>query len=183
MYLYKLLKCLVPAEARRECHTPWNSSYQMVVSDMWLLGIVSKCSQRASSALNTWVISPTHFKIYITFPPPPMPTYITFLFVDCMCECTHAHSTVHLWRTDDKFQKFVLSFHLVSPRDWTQVVRLTGKHSWAISPTLILISKCSESLQLRPLILILGLIISWTNNTLSMISIWSSLKLDLWARL
>lgn len=45
-------------EARRGHQVGWNSSYQMVVSHLWMLGIEPQPYARASSALNHWGVSP-----------------------------------------------------------------------------------------------------------------------------
>ena len=42
---------LLPVEPRREYHVPWNHSYRQLYI-MWVLGIESRSSGKAASALN-----------------------------------------------------------------------------------------------------------------------------------
>jgi hypothetical protein len=45
--------------------------------------------------------------------------------------CRHTHPAL-VWRSEDNWTTFrsglVLSFHLVGPGDWTQIIRVGGKH-------------------------------------------------------
>lgn len=55
--------------------------------------------------------------------------FVTFLLYVCVC----MHAMVHVCRSEDNFQKLVLSFYQVDPNDRTQVVRLGGTHSYPLS--------------------------------------------------
>ena len=43
------------------------------------------------------------------------------------------HATVHMWQSGDILRQLVLSFHCVGPRDWTQVLILSGWHPYLLS--------------------------------------------------
>lgn len=42
--------------------------------------------------------------------------------------CVCADAMAPLWRSEDSFWKFVLSFHDMRPRNWTRVVRIGSGH-------------------------------------------------------
>lgn len=60
-----------------------------------------------------------HFKISLF-------VYCFFCCVRCVCTRAGVYSCamVHEWRSEDNLLGSILSFHYVSPRDETQVIRL-----------------------------------------------------------
>ena len=58
IYVYHVHPWMVPLEARREHHIPWNWSYRWLWATKWLLGTELKSSARAICAVYCLAISP-----------------------------------------------------------------------------------------------------------------------------
>ena len=48
----------------------------------------------------------------------------------CACTRVNSHAMLCVWRPEDDFYESYLSFHCVSPRVQTQVVRVGNKHPY-----------------------------------------------------
>lgn len=58
-----------------------------------------------------------------------------FLFMWCVCACTHVytHATVHGGRSEDNAGKLVLSFHPLGSKDAIQVIRFGSEHLYSLN--------------------------------------------------
>lgn len=54
------------------------------------------------------------------------------MFISFVCVAGHLPQCT--WESEENLEQSVLSFHLVDPRDRTQIVRLGSKHLYLLSP-------------------------------------------------
>lgn len=47
--------------------------------------------------------------------------FFIYIFSECFCHM------LHMWRSEDKFQEWILCFHRVCSKDWIQFVRVGNK--------------------------------------------------------
>lgn len=67
--------------------------------------------------------------------------YTFHYIVECVCVCvytrahTHTHtlSTVCVGKSEENLQKLLLSHNCMDPRDWTKIIRPSGKHLYLLS--------------------------------------------------
>lgn len=79
------------------------------------------------------------FSLMALIPSHATSTDFFFCFITCICyvyvytymfacsKCGHAHTTAHMWKSEDRFRKPVASCY-VGPRDRIQDVRCNSKH-------------------------------------------------------
>lgn len=63
-----------------------------------------------------------HLSVDVLFKRTETKHHITIMH--CVCVCGGASQGPCIWRSEDKWEKFVLSLHHVGPRDQSQVIRL-----------------------------------------------------------
>lgn len=118
--------------------------------------VLSLCLFETRSPSLGW--PPTHYvgpvkkrlELLILLLPPPKPPkcwnywHVPTTFICCCCYLPlficlfvyvykYTHPVEHVWRSKGNFQEWVLSFHHVASRDWTQVIRLVGKGFYPLS--------------------------------------------------
>lgn len=57
---------------------------------------------------------------------------VTFKIFLNLCSCVHLHAVVCMWRLEDSLWELALSFYRMGSKDWTQIVRLGGKHPYLL---------------------------------------------------
>lgn len=88
----------------RECGPSLSKSFLQVIGPYCHAVELPPCSQKGQPFFFLSLFKTKDFTLYIT---------CVCLYMKCLCMCVHVYPIAHVWKSEDNFQKLVLSFHSV----------------------------------------------------------------------